>query len=317
MARGEADAISLIARQHGVLSTAQARQLGMAETTVRRRCAAGLFVPVQPGVIRHAAHPDSWPSRLMAACLSTGGVASHRSAAMLRRIEPVKGTIVEVTVAPGTASSRRGVIVHQSRQMELADVATIAGIPVTGTARTLLDLAGVVPPRLLEDAVDDALRQRLLTWSELYEALLRHAVRGRPGLQAVRLLLAERYGDADIPLSGWSRDAARLLVDHGLPAPVLEHQVEDERGALVAQVDLAYPDRRIAIELQSARWHLNRRSFDADPARWNRLTLLGWRVFPITWIVYRQQPADLCRMIATALAHPVPGSADDADGGAP
>lgn len=302
MARGEADAVSLIARQHGVLSTAQARELGMAEATVRRRCASGLFVPVQPGVIRHAAHPDSWHSRLMAGCLSTGGVASHRSAAILRHIEPVKGSIVEVTVEPGTASSRRGVVVHQSRQMALADVTTIAGIPVTGTARTLLDLAGVVPPRLLEDAVDDALRQRLVTWSELYEALLRNAVRGRHGLQAVRRLLARRYGDADIPLSGWSRDAARLFVDSGLPPPALEHRVEDERGQLVAQVDMAYPDHLIAVELQSTRWHLNRRSFDADPARWNRLTLLGWRVFPITWAVYRQQPADLCRMIACALA---------------
>lgn len=301
MARGEAEAIALIARQHGVLSTNQARQLGMADATVRRRCATGLFVPVQPGVVRHAAHPDSWHSRLMAACLSTGGVASHRSAAILRRIEPVKGGIIEVTVEPGTASARRNVVVHQSRQMALADTAAIGGIPVTGMARTLLDLAAVVPSRLLEDAVDDALRQRLLTWSELYEALLRHAVRGRHGLQAMRRLLAERYGDADIPLSSWSRDAARLLIDYGLPAPILEHRIEDEQGALVAQVDLAYPDQLIAIELQSARWHLNRTSFEADPARWNRLTLLGWRVFPVTWAACNKQPDDICRLIARAL----------------
>lgn len=304
MARGEVEASSLVARQHGVLSAAQARQLGMADATVRRRCTSGLLIPVQPGVFRHAAHPDSWHSRLMAACLSTGGVASHRSAAILRRIEPVRGGIVEVTVEPGTASSRRNVIVHQSRQMALADVGAIAGIPVTGTARTLLDLAGVVPARLLEDAVDDALRQRLLTWSELYEALLRNAVRGRHGLQAVRRLLAERYGDTDIPLSGWSRKVARLLVEHGLPEPAFEHRVEDERGDLVAQVDLAYSRQRIAIELQSKRWHLNRRSFEADPARWNRLTLLGWRVFPVTWAVCDQQPAELCRMIERALATP-------------
>lgn len=301
MARGEVDVIALAARQHGVFSTAQARQLGLSEATVRRRCISGQFVAALPGVVRHAAHPDSWHSRLMAACLSTGGLTSHRSAAVLRGIEPIQGRMVEITVEQGSVSSRPGVIVHQSRQMALADASTIAGIPVTGTARTLLDLASVVPPRLLEDAVDAALRQRLVTWPELYETLLRHAVRGRRGCRALRRLLLERYGDTDIPLSTWSRDVARLFVAHGLPRPSLEHRVLDEMGRLVAQVDLAYPEHRIAIELQSKRWHLNHRSFDADPARWNQLTLLGWRVFPVTWTAYSQQKVDLCRMIARAL----------------
>lgn len=37
--------------------------------------------------------------------------------------------------------------------------------------------------------------------------------------------------------------------------PTLEHRVLDPSGHLVAQVDLAYPDELIAIELQSKRWH--------------------------------------------------------------
>lgn len=304
MAHGEVDAIALAARQHGVLSITQARRLGLTEATVRRRCGSGQLVPVQPGVFRHAAHPDSWHSRLMAACLSTGGLASHRSAAVLLGIEPVRGAMVEVTVEQGTASARRGVIVHQSRQMALADATAIVGIPVTGTARTLLDLGAVVPPRLLEDAVDDALRQRLVTWPELYDTLLRHSKPGRRGCRALRRLLLERYGDTDIPLSTWSRQAARLLVGHGLPRPALEYRIVDEQGGLVAQVDLAYPEHRIAIELQSKRWHLNHRHFDADPARWNRLTALGWRVVPVTWAMYSQQPGDLCPLIARSLAAP-------------
>ena len=277
MARGEADAAALVARQHGVFTTIQARSLGLSESTLRRRCAAGLLIRFQPGVLRHVAHPETWHTRLMAACLSTGGLASHRSGAILRRLDPVQGSVVEVSVETDTASSRRGVVLHHSSQMHLADATVIDGIPVTGMARTLLDLASVVPPRLLESAIDDALRRRLVTWPELYETLLRHAVRGRRGCRAMRRLLAERYGDDDVPLSNWSRDMARRLVDHGLPAPVLEHRIVDERGELMAQVDLAYPAQRVVIELQSKRWHLNHRNFDADPARWNRLTVLGWR----------------------------------------
>lgn len=182
MARGEADAAALVARQHGVLTTTQARSLGLSESTLRRRCATGLLVRLQPGVLRHVAHPETWHTRLMAACLSTGGLASHRSGAILRRLDPVQGTVVEVSVETDTASSRRGVILHRSSQMHLADATVIDGIPVTGMARTLLDLASVVPPRLLESAADDALRRRLVTWPELYETLLRHAVPGPAGV---------------------------------------------------------------------------------------------------------------------------------------
>ncbi len=83
---------------------------------------------------------------------------------------------------------------------------------------------------------------------------------------------------------------------------MLEHRIVDGDGQLLAQVDLAYPPERVAIELQSRRWHLNRQSFDDDPARWNELTRRGWRVYPVTWTFYQRQPARFCRLVADALA---------------
>lgn len=69
----------------------------------------------------------------------------------------------------------------------------------------------------------------------------------------------------------------------------------------MAQVDLAYPEHRVAIELQSKRWHLNARNFDADPARWNRLTAMGWQVYPVTWAFFVDEPDELCRIVRQAL----------------
>lgn len=86
---------TLAARQHGVVSTAQLNGLGMSATTRRRRIVAGELVVVYPGVLRHAAHPDTWRGRMLAACLSTGGLASHRSAAVLWGLESIVGTMVE------------------------------------------------------------------------------------------------------------------------------------------------------------------------------------------------------------------------------
>lgn len=305
MARGEVEALALAARQHGVLAVRQLTELGMAATTRRRRIAEGELLVVQPGVVRHVAHPDTWRGRLLAACLSTGGLASHRSAAVLWGLDSIVGTMVEASVAWGAVSRRPGVLLHRSTQMHTAGQVMIDGIPVTGLARTLIDLAAVVPPGLLESAVDDALRLRRINWPELHHGVLLHEVQGRRGCRVLRGLIAERYGRSEVPLSDWSRQVVRRLVDGGLPEPELEYRVLDGDGALVAQVDVAFSVHRLAIELQSKRWHLNHRSFDADPVRWNRLTATGWRVYPITWAFFRKQPDELCPLIAAALRLPV------------
>lgn len=301
MARGEAEAAALAARQHGVVSVTQLTALGMSASTRQRRLATGELTFVQPGVVRHGAHPDTWRGRVLAACLSSGGLASHRSAAVLWDLASIVGSMVEVTVPRGTVNRRAGVVLHRSTQLDMAAPVTIDGIPVTGLARTLIDLATVVPPLLLESAVDDALRLRRITWPGLHQAVLQHAGPGRSGCGAVRALLAARYGEGEVPLSDWSRQAARRLTDGGCPQPVFEHRVLDRSGSLVAQVDLAYPFHRVAIELQSTRWHLNRRSFDADPIRWNQLTALGWRVYPITWSFFNSQSQAFCRLIKDSL----------------
>jgi len=46
----------------------------------------------------------------------------------------------------------------------------------------------------------------------------------------------------------------------------------------------------------------NHRSFEADPARWNQLTMLGWQVYPITWTFFSREPKELCRIVRSALA---------------
>lgn len=306
MAHGEVEMAALAASQHGVLQLRQLLAMGMSEATIRRRRTSGELVDVQPGVVRHRAHPDSWRSRLLAACLSTGGLASHRSALIVWQLSSISGGIIEVSVDGRSASRRSGVVLHHSTQLDRADPVVIDGIPVTGIARTLLDLAAVVPQRTLESAVDDALRLRRTTWPEIHSAVLRHSARGRNGCGPLRALLAERYGDADVPLSDWSRQVARLLVDRCLPAPELEYRVTDGAGRLVAQVDLAYSPHRVAIELQSKRWHLNSRSFEADPVRWNRLTAMGWQVYPVTWAFVATEPDELCRIVRQALRRPQP-----------
>ncbi|WP_313479560.1 type IV toxin-antitoxin system AbiEi family antitoxin domain-containing protein [Microbacterium sp.] len=69
------------------------------------------------------------------------------------------------------------------------------------------------------------------------------------------------------------------LVFAGLPEPVLNQDVYDEHGRFVACADLAYPERKVAIEYQGV---LHANSYAADVERLARLRAAGWVVIEVT-----------------------------------
>ena len=190
---------------------------------------------------------------------------------------------------------------HESTQFGLADLTKRDGIPVTGLARTILDLGAVLPWQEVEFAIDDVRRRRLLDWPDLYETLVLHARRGRNGIGPFRAILDARYGEKVVPHSKFERLVIRLLVDGGLPTPVRQFRVHDGER-FVAQVDLAYPDQSILIELQSKAHHLDPVSFERDKARLNECRLLGWNTYEFTWEMYVERPNYICRTVAGAIA---------------
>jgi hypothetical protein len=72
------------------------------------------------------------------------------------------------------------------------------------------------------------------------------------------------------------------LVDAGLPEPVLAHEVFDEAGSFVARLDLAYPERRVAVEYEGEHHMTDPAQWAKDIARYERLAALGWTVIRVT-----------------------------------
>ena len=299
----EAQVLRRMKQQHGLVSRAQARAEGMTARQIERRIGSGHWVRELRGVYRHAAMPATPLSRMLAAWMAFGGLASHRSAAALHRIDGYQLNVVELSVTPGSNREVEGVRFHQSTQLDLARPVVREGILTTGRARTVLDVAAIVPRKRLDRTIDAVLRDGQLRLRDLWEVLASHARRGRPGCAALKASLQDRFGGEPVPLSEWSRMVAGLLADEGLDYPALEHCVHDACGAFVAQVDLAYPEHRVAIELDSARWHDNRESFVEDRRRRNEITLAGWDVLNFTWDDYVNRSRALCSTVIGALAN--------------
>jgi hypothetical protein len=262
----------LAARQHGLLTRLQALAAGATDEMIAHRLSTGRWVRVAAGVYRLAGVPVTWRQRALAAVLAAGpgAVVSHRSAAVLHAISGFRPGPLHVTVPAGRSGRNPLATVHRTVDLPARHTTRRDRIPVTSVARTVADLARTVPPDLLEEAVDDVLCRRLVT----FEALQPH----RRG--ALRTILAAWRPD-DHPDTPPEVRLARALVAHGLPRPEFQHEVF-ANGELVARIDVAYPDHRIAIELDSFRWHAGRRPFCSDRARRNRVEALGWHVLQAT-----------------------------------
>lgn len=87
------------------------------------------------------------------------------------------------------------------------------------------------------------------------------------------------------------------LVFGGLPEPRLNHDVYDEYGAFLACADLAYPERKVAIEYQSM---LHATRYATDVERLARLRAAGWVVIEVTAALLAD-PAVLVERVRGAL----------------
>ncbi len=207
-----------------------------------------------------------------------GAVVSHRSAAVVWGVSGFRPGPLEITVPAGRSGRNSLARVHRSDRLPARDSTTRQRIPVTRPARTIVDLAGRVGPELLEEAVDDVLCRRLVPLDKLRRRA--DELGRRRGSRALRTVL-EAWTPGALPAGVAEMRIVRRLLAAGLPEPERQHEIRQD-GELVARVDLAYPAERVAIELDSFRWHAGRGPFRSDRVRGNRIEAAGWRVLRAT-----------------------------------
>lgn len=291
----------LARRQHGLVTLAQATAAGVSPEAVRWRVRTGRWNRISPGVFALAGTANTWRQKTMAAVLvaGPGAVASHTTAAALYDLSccPFKG--VEITVPRRRSTRSKLAVVHTSTQLDSADVASIASIPVTRPARTLVDLAGHVDKTVLGEALDDALIRRLTTLERLKRRAKVLGGTGRDGTSVLREVLAA-WAEGDMPEGVAEMRMVRRLLANGQPKPFLQYQVRDPTGRFLARLDAAYPEVRVGVEMNGFRWHGTPGAFARDPARLRRLAALGWLILPCTPVDLAGDGAQLAEQVASA-----------------
>ncbi len=267
-------------RQRSLITHAQATGLGATPAMIRTRLVNGRWVQVARGLYRVSGAPVTWHQRLLGACLLSGpgAMASHRSAAVLWGLAGFRPGPLEITVPPDRSGRNALATVHRSLDLPRGDRTVHERIPVTRPARTLLDLAGRVRPDLLEEGVDDVLCRRLVSLDHLHRRV--DECGRRHGTRSLRAIL-DAWEPDGIPANVAEMRIGRLLVDAGYTGFVSQYQIFDD-GEFVARVDLGDPRAKVAVELDSFRWHAGRGPFRSDRVRGNRIVAAGWRLLRAT-----------------------------------
>jgi len=284
----------IAAQQHGVVHHDHLLDAGVSRSGVRRRVAAGWLHRVHTGVFA-VGHPGLTDRGRWTAAVLAGGpeaALSHRSAAALWGLRP-NVSFAEITVPGRRRRGPAGVVAHAGA-LDARETVVVDGIRVTTVARTLLDLAEVLPVREVVAAIDRATARRRFDADAIRATVA--AATGRRGLKGLRAALLITRPQDVLTRSELERRALRLIRTARLPRPDVNVRL------LGHEVDLLWRERRLAVELDGRETHDTPNAFESDRRRDADRMARGWRVLRLTWRQVVNDPAWVADRLTAVLA---------------
>ena len=287
------DRLDLLLDAQGGVATAGQCVDALGRAAFEAGVGSGALTPVWTGIYSRA-EPDSH-LRLRGLDLRAGAPVPIclQTAAAAYGFDTEGGSDLHVLTPVGhQLRASDGLVIHRR---DGAPLTIVDGRPATAPAWTAIEVArSLRRPRALA-TLDAALRSGACDERELRLAVERQS--GRRGIVQVRELLPLANPAAESPMESESR---LVMIDGGLPAPVLQYEIVDRTGRLW-RVDFAWPEYRLAVEYDGFDWHSDPDAFRRDRQKRAALWEAGWTMLSIVADDVRGQPFDLCRRIRVEL----------------
>lgn len=268
---------ALAEHQLGLATRHQLVERKIPPSTIDAALGTGRLVRHAPGVYRVPGAPITPFVTALAFVLAAGpgALASHLTAAWLwSLIDHLPSH--HVSVARWHRRQIPGCIVHECRDLDRALPGRVAGVPVTGVGRTILDCAAMgMDPQPL---IDEARRRHEISRTLIPAVITAHARSGRGGISALRAAVA----DDEMPHSDFERMVCNWLTGEGVGGWQLHHRLVLP-GYGPAELDIAWHPERVYLELEGADHRDRALVHDRDTERQNALVLAGWKPLRTTY----------------------------------
>ncbi len=286
-------------QNHGMVSSPMLRRLGVSHQQVHRWVRCGLLNRLGSLSFAPAGAVATWEQRCAAGLADLGPQAAvaGRAAARVHGLDGFAGADLEFLV-PRSHRGRQGPgrVVSTSRPLLSRHVCRVDGLRVVSAERLILDssLFGFAQ-REIENAVDSAIRLRLVAEQRLRTRAVQHLNRGVNGSRGVLDALVDSGGESRL-----ERMFLRLVRTAGLPRPRVQRTLRD--GArTVARADFVFGDG-LVVEVAGHGTHATRRQRQVDAQRHTEMTLRGLRVLTFTYEDVRGRPEWVVAQLRAALA---------------
>lgn len=294
---------ALSAAQSGVVSVSDLASCGFSQRAIARRVAEGAWQRVGSAVLLAPASFGAechLTDRQWAAVLTiTYGPRARISGdlALRRAGWNLAGTprLILVPHKPTGALPHVRIL----RRPDGPAIRSREGFRFMAPLDALVDSLIVLGERRSADVIDLALQLRLIDAASFATAVGPHLGSGRNGATCLRAMLAR--------VTSGSRSEAEqrmgaLLDRSGTGSWVRNAPVRDATHRVIAEIDFAHMDLRIAIEVDGRAHHMDRTAFERDRVRQNVLMLQGWLVLRFTWEQITQRPHEVLAAVRAAVA---------------
>jgi Transcriptional regulator, AbiEi antitoxin len=273
------------AKQHGVVSVRQLRDLGFTARQVEWLTEHGHLHRLYRGVYAVGHLKLTRDGRLAAALLAAGDGAflSHRTAAALQRLRNLNLRRIDVTVAGAAVRPRQGIRIHRTSETPVrGEVTELNGLRVSTVPRLLVELAATETQDELGRLIDEAVRKRAFDHANLRTAIDRHDK--RPGIGKLRAAYAAYVPRPDRK-SDLERAFDRLLAKHPeIPEPLRNVYLG------IWELDQYWPDHHVALELDGRPYHLVVHDIERDRRKDAYLLTHGIRPLRVTDARFEADP---------------------------
>ena len=282
-----------------VITREQAVTVGVTRHALRHRLrSGGPWQGLLPGVYLATTGTPTPIQQEMAAMLYAGPDSVVTGLAAVRQ-HHIRGPVTELidVLVPASRRRRDADFVRLHRTTHLPTRVWQLGplryaLPARAVADAVRDLTSLRDVRAM---VADAVQRSHCRVPDLSTEL-------NAGPSVGSKLFREALTDvADGIRSAAEGDLKDLLTKAGLPMPLFNAAIYDGDGTFIARPDAWWPERGVAVEVDSHEWHLSPHDHTRTLERQRRMGKHGIVVLPFTPREIRTQPADVINTIRHAL----------------
>ncbi|WP_328813668.1 type IV toxin-antitoxin system AbiEi family antitoxin domain-containing protein [Rhodococcus sp. NBC_00297] len=280
-------------RHDGVISRAQALALGLSSTALERRVSAGRWTRMASGIYMPAGQPVTQQAMVRIAVLrcGRGALASGPTAAWWLGLLERPPAHSWVTIPRARRYLDRSVTVRR-RDVPAVDVAVARDLRVTGLALTVLETAVILEEARPGDGtqfLDRALQTRT-SLDRLQSAHARNP--GRVGSPRAAAMLVHAA-------TGGESEAERIFLRLLRTFRITGWECAVRSCGYV--IDVAFVDRRVAIEIDGWAYHRTAERMAHDAVRQNALVNDGWTILRFTYHRLIREPEAVIAEVRRAL----------------